>query len=162
MDLLRAVGLVAATGTTGLMAGVFFAFSVAVMPGLRRTGDRTFVGAFQAVDRAIINPLFLSVFLAPLLTGGLAVLLHLPSQVRGVLPWTVVAFALYLATFVITVRVHVPRNDEIKAAGDPDRIADLAAVRARFDEARWRRWNHVRTVLCGASLVLFACALLAR
>ena len=29
-------------------------------------------------------------------------------------------------------------NDDLKAAGDPDRIADLAGVRQRFDEARWR------------------------
>jgi uncharacterized membrane protein len=37
----------------------------------------------------------------------------------------------------ITMAVHVPLNDAIKAAGDPDRITDLAAVREQFDEARW-------------------------
>ncbi len=30
--------------------------------------------------------------------------------------------------------------------GDPDRIEDLAAVRARFQEAKWIRWNLVRAV----------------
>ena len=33
--------------------------------------------------------------------------------------------------------VNVPLNNAIKAAGDVDRIADLAEVRRRFDEARW-------------------------
>jgi uncharacterized membrane protein len=51
---------------------------------------------------------------------------------------------LYLAVFVITARVNLPLNDGIKAAGDPDRSADLAAVRGQFDEARWIRWNIVR------------------
>ena len=39
--------LIAATLTTGLMAGVFGIYSNAIMPGLRRTDDRTFVAAFQ-------------------------------------------------------------------------------------------------------------------
>jgi uncharacterized membrane protein len=42
--------------------------------------------------------------------------------------------------------VHVPLNNEIKAAGQPDQIPDLAAVRSRL-ESRWVRWNLVRTVL---------------
>jgi hypothetical protein len=37
--------------------------------------------------------------------------------VRSVLPWIVAAFVLYLAAFIITVRIHVSLNDDIKAAG---------------------------------------------
>ena len=75
------------------------------------------------------------------------------------LPWIAAPFALYLAAFVITIRVHVPLNDEIKAAGDPDRIADLATVRGRFDEARWARWNVVRAVASTVALGFLALAL---
>jgi hypothetical protein len=38
---------------------------------------------------------------------------------------------------VITLAVNVPLNDGIKAAGPPDRIGDLTAVRKRFNETRW-------------------------
>jgi uncharacterized membrane protein len=86
-----------------------------------------------------------------------AVALHI--GVAAVLPWTLVALGLYVVVFVITIRVNVPRNDAIKAAGDPDGIADLAAVRGQFDEARWVRWNHVRTVLTTAALASLAWAL---
>jgi uncharacterized membrane protein len=151
MELARGAALVAATVTMGLMAGVFGIYSNAIMPGLGRTDDRTFVGAFQSIDRAIINPLFLATFLGALLLSGLAAVLHLGAEGRSVLPWAVAAFVLYLAVFVITMGVNVPLNDGLKAAGDPDRIADLAAVRARFDEARWVRWNLVRTVACAAA-----------
>jgi uncharacterized membrane protein len=48
----------------------------------------------------------------------------------------------------------VPLNDQLKAAGDPDRIADLASVRERFNEARWAGWNLVRAI---ASTVAFGC-----
>jgi uncharacterized membrane protein len=80
--------------------------------------------------------------------------LHVPADRRSVLPWIAVALILYLVVFVITIGVNVPLNDAIKAAGDPDRIADLAMVRERFDEARWVRWNNVRTL---ASTAAFGC-----
>ena len=41
------------------MAGVFAIFAHTIMPGLRKTDDRTFVSAFQQLDRAIINPWFM-------------------------------------------------------------------------------------------------------
>lgn len=151
MELLQAVSLVAAALAVGLMAGVFFGYAVAVMPGLGRTDDRTFVGAFQAMDRAIMTPLFLAVFVGALLLTGLAAALHLSGDAQAVLPWVLGAFVLYLATFAITIRVNVPLNNAIKAAGDSDRI-DPAAVRAQFGEGKWVRWNIVRTVLTTAAL----------
>ncbi len=46
----------------GLMAGLFAAFSYAVMPGLRRTDDDTFVRAMRAINEAILNPVFGVIF----------------------------------------------------------------------------------------------------
>jgi uncharacterized membrane protein len=152
MDALQGISLLAATIAVGLMAGVFALYSLAIMPGLRRTDDRTFVGAFQQIDTAIVNPLFLSIFIGALLLIGLAALLHLGEGT--VLPWILAAFVLYLYVFVSTVRVNVPSNVYIKGAGDPDRIEDLAGVRERFDEAKWTRWNLARTI---ATTVAFGC-----
>jgi uncharacterized membrane protein len=137
MEFLRGAVLIAATITLGLVAGVFCLYANTIMPGLRRTDDRTFVGAFQSMDKAIINPLFMVTFFGALVLTGLAAVLHLGADGRPVLPWIAVAFVLYLAVVVITLAVNVPLNDGIKAAGDPDRIGDLAAVRKRFNEARW-------------------------
>lgn len=151
------VVLVAAAITTGLVAGVFTLYAHTIMPGLRRTDDRTFVSAFQSIDRAIINPWFMFCFFGALLLTGLATALHLQSG-RGTLPWLAVAFALYLVAVVITLAVNVPLNDAIKAAGDPDRINDLAQVRRAFDEAKWAAWNLVRV---GTSTAAFGCLLVA-
>ncbi|HZY27542.1 MAG TPA: DUF1772 domain-containing protein [Jiangellaceae bacterium] len=155
MDAVRAMSLIAATMSMGLMAGVFGLYAHTIMPGLGRTDDRTFVGAFQAIDRAIINPWFLAGgFVGALVFTALAAVLHVPADRRSVLPWIAVALILYLVVFVITIGVNVPLNDAIKAAGDPDRIADPAMVRERFDEARWVAWNNVRTL---ASTAAFGC-----
>jgi uncharacterized membrane protein len=144
--------LVAATMTVGLMAGVFGLYAHTIMPGLGKTDDRTFVGAFQEIDKAIINPLFIPTFVGALALTGVAAALHLRQDGRPALPWVVAAFVLYLAVFVITIRVHLPLNDEIKAAGDPDRIADLSTVREEFDETKWARWNIARALLSTAAL----------
>jgi uncharacterized membrane protein len=157
MEALQGISLIAATLAMGLMAGVFAIYSNAIMPGLRRTDDRTFVGAFQAIDTAIINPLFLPTFLGALALTALAAALNLGEG--SVLPWVLAAFALYLVTFVITIRVNVPLNNAIKAAGRPDEIADLAGVRQRFDEDRWSRMNLVRAIATTIALGCLAWAL---
>jgi uncharacterized membrane protein len=150
----RTFVLFAATVATGLTAGVFGLYAHTIMRGLGGTDDRTFVGAFQAIDRAIINPVFMLTFFGALILIGVAAATSLRGDGRASLPWILAAGLLYLASVVITMVVNVPLNDAIKAAGDPDRIADLAAVRANFHEARWIAWNVVRTL---TTTVAFGC-----
>jgi uncharacterized membrane protein len=154
------VTLAMATITMGLMAGVFGLYSHAIMPGLARTDDRTFIGAFQAIDRAIINAWFIPVFIGALVLTGATALLHLGGDGPSVVGWIAAAFVLYLAVVIITVAVNVPLNDAIKAAGEPDAIGDLGEVRRRFDQTRWVRWNLVRTVATTAAFVSLVVALM--
>lgn len=156
MESVRLLTLILAALAVGTMTGVMGLYANTIMPGLRRTDDRTFVGAFQAIDTAIINPLFLATFFGGLIFTGLAAVLHLAEEARDAVPWITTAFVLYLAVVIATVTVNVPLNDGIKAAGDPDQINDLAAVRSDFHEVRWVRSNLVRTVL---TLAAFACLL---
>jgi uncharacterized membrane protein len=154
MQLLSGAVLVAAILAMGLAAGVFSLYAHTIMPGLGQADDRTFVGAFQAIDKAIINPWFMASFFGALALTGLAAALQLSGDRRNVLPWIAAAFILYLIAVVITLAVNVPLNDTIKAAGDPDRIGDLAEVRRHFGEARWSAWNLIRTV---TSTAAFGC-----
>ena len=151
LEVMRVTILVAAALAAGLLAGLFYAFAVSVMPGLGRIDSRTFVDAMQQINVAILNPwFFASFFGAPVLTA-VAAALHLRADGRAVLPWTVAAFALCAVTLIITIRVNVPLNEALAAAGSPDRIADLAEVRERF-EATWVRWNIARAVASTAAL----------
>lgn len=156
MDGLRVAVLMVAVLTTGLMAGVYAIYWNAFMPGLAKTDDRTFVGAFQATDRAIINPLFLGLgFLGSLVFTLLAALLSLGEDTRS---WLAIAFVLNLITTILTIAVNVPLNDALKAAGDPETI-DVAAARAAFNEPRWRTFNGVRVVLNTVAFALLAWSL---
>jgi uncharacterized membrane protein len=153
------VTLLPATLTMGLAAGVFGDWAHTIMPGLGTTDDRTFVGAFQALERAIYNPLSMLALMGALAFTGVAAVLYLRADNRAPLPWVAVAFGLYLGAFVITMAVHVPLNDVLTAAGDPDRIANLAAVRDAFDETRWVAWHIVRTIATTAAFGCLAWAL---
>ena len=154
MELVRGAALLAATMTMGISAGVYQLYAFAIMPGLRRTDDRTFVGAFQQIDRAIIGPWLFLFFFGALVFTALAAALHFGADERSALAWIGSAFVLYLAVFVMTLAINVPLNDGIKASGEPEEIADLAAVRERFHEAKWVRWNIFRSM---ASTVAFGC-----
>jgi uncharacterized membrane protein len=157
MNALRTVSLLAAAISTGLTAGVFGLYAHTIMPGLAKTDDRTFVGAFQSIDRAIINPWFLAGGFFGALVSTLAATIS--NLGRDVLPWTAAALLLYLVAVAITIAINVPLNDAIKAAGDPDRISDLSAVRTQFNETRWTTWNLVRMVTSTAAFALLTWAL---
>ena len=155
----QTIALLAAMIMTGLTAGVFGLYAHTIMPGLGKTDDRTFVGSFQAIDRAIINPLFMLTFFGALVVSIAAVLLHLGGGARKVLPWILAATVLYLVGVIATMAINVPLNDAIKAAGNPDQIPDLAAVRANFHETRWVAWNIVRTITTTVAFVCLGWAL---
>ena len=158
VDSLRVLSLLAATLATGLMAGLYFAFSCAVMPGLARTDDRTFVDAMQWINVRILNAWFALAFGGAFVLTAVALVLHLPVGGRAVLPWVAVGLVLYVGTLLVTFRVNVPLNDALVAAGDPSAMADIASAREGF-EPRWVRWNAVRAVLAAGALVALAVGL---
>jgi uncharacterized membrane protein len=157
MRLAQTVTLLVAVACTGLMAGLFFAFANAVMPGLARSSDRTYVESMQRINESILNPLFLTIFMGGLLVTGAAAAVHVGSD-RQVLPWVIGALLLYGVMFVITMAVNVPLNDELDAVGTPTDAAGWADARHDF-ESRWVPWNVLRAVLNVAAFAVLAWAL---
>ena len=152
-DLIISALPIVATVMTGLLAGLFYGFACAVMPGLQRVDDRTFVDTMRSINRRIVNGWFLLCFLgAPVLTLAAAVGQFV---LRGEdSRWPIAgAVAFSAASLVITAAVNVPLNNALDAADDPARSTDPAVIRRRF-EGRWVRWNIGRTA---ASTGAFAC-----
>ena len=156
--LLFALTLGSALGC-GLMAGAFFAFSSFVMKALARLPPAHGIAAMQSINVAVINPLFLGVFLG---TAATCTALAVSALVRWHQPGAAFLLAgslLYLAgTFLVTMVFNVPRNDAL-AAVDPA-SAEGARVWAGY-LSRWTAWNHVRTLaaLAAASALTLALTL---
>ncbi|MQY15683.1 hypothetical protein SRB5_58710 [Streptomyces sp. RB5] len=140
---LKDVALSSATVLTGLSAGLYAAFSYAVMPALGRSDDRTFVVTMREINRAILNGWFVLIFLGSLAALIAAAVSHRRTRV---LPWILGALGLYAVVLVVTMGLNVPLNDTLDAAGVPSSAAGLARVRADFEDP-WVRWNNVRTVV---------------
>jgi uncharacterized membrane protein len=150
--------LVAATIAMGLASGLFYTFACSVMIGLGQADDRTFVEAMQRINVGILNLWFAASFGGAFVLTAIAAVVSLRVDGRPALPWIVAALTLYVGTLVITFFVNIPLNDQLAAAGEPDRIADLRAVRQRF-EGRWVRWNVVRALTSTAAFGCLAWAL---
>ncbi|MFI5828082.1 DUF1772 domain-containing protein [Streptomyces sp. NPDC051578] len=138
--------LVAATVGTGLMAGLYFAFDISVIPGLGRGDDETYVTAMRNINDAIDNGLFGLLFVGAFIATGVAA----AQQQRGGRPhaarWAWTAFALYTLSLVVTALVNLPLNAQLARAG-----SDFTAARAGFG-TRWRAGNVVRTLACATAL----------
>ncbi|HEX4572527.1 MAG TPA: hypothetical protein VH184_18985, partial [Dongiaceae bacterium] len=66
--LLFALAFLSALGS-GLMAGLFFAFSAFVMAALGRIVPAAGIAAMQSINVTILNPLFFSVFFGTVATS---------------------------------------------------------------------------------------------
>lgn len=154
----RFASLIAATITMGLVSGLFYGFSVAVMPGLRASSDRTVIETMQRINVAILNGWFLLGYMGSLVFTALALGLHLPGDGGHALVPLAGALAAYVLAMIVTARVNIPLNNALEKAGPVDRIADPAAVRRAF-EGTWVRANVWRTLLCTVSFGLLAWAL---
>ncbi|MFE7525690.1 DUF1772 domain-containing protein [Kitasatospora sp. NPDC057542] len=145
--------LVGATIAMGLMAGLFFAFDVSVMPGLAAGDDGTYVTAMQHINKSIDgNGLFGLVFIGAFLATGIAAWLQHKAGRRRAALWAAAATVLYVVALIVTMGVNIPLNNELAAAGDVSQIHDLAAVRAKFADT-WVPVNMLRTALCTGGLL---------
>ncbi|MFF2082039.1 DUF1772 domain-containing protein [Kitasatospora sp. NPDC058162] len=150
--------LVGATIAMGLMAGLFFAFDVSVMPGLAAGDDRTYVTAMQHINKSIENGMFGLVFTGAFIATGIAAWLQHKAGRRQAALWAAGATLLYVVALMVTMGVNIPLNNDLAAAGDPSQIHDFAAVRTHF-EGTWVAANMFRTALCTAGLLALSRAL---
>ena len=138
---------------TGLQAGTYYTWASGVMPGLARVNDRTFVNAFQQMNIAIVNPVFMASFFgAPALAVAAAVVTRGPAR-----PLVIAGAALAMATLVITAAGNIPLNNALDRAGPVDKIIDVASLRQSFEKP-WVRLNIMRAVTSTASLTALAWA----
>jgi uncharacterized membrane protein len=143
--LVPAVHLAAAV-LASLLAGFYLAFSLTIMPALARLPDRVLVTVMQTVNRVIVRSGFALLFVgAPLTALATAVLVPLAGASAPLVALAVTGAVLQVASIVMTVVVHLPRNDALDRA-DPYDAGDVARAREAF-ERPWTRAHRVRTAM---------------
>jgi uncharacterized membrane protein len=142
---------------SGLLGGLYFAYSNSVMPALAKMPPTQGMAAMNHVNVVIMNPAFLGLFM------GIAILslLLIAAAFLGwtVRPgWVIVGAALCLIGHIaVTMGINVPMNNAL-AAGVPD-STQAAQLWATFLD-RWVFWNNVRALACTGALAAFIVALM--
>jgi uncharacterized membrane protein len=151
------IGTVAAAVAAGLVTGVLFAFSTSVMPALGRRPDAEGMAAMQAMNSAILNPVFLALFSgAALLCAALAVTAPFTADESHAVLRGLGAGLHVVGVFGLTTGVNVPMNDALDAS-DPASAAGADLWRGYL--RRWTAWNHLRTVAGAVATALLVASL---
>ncbi|NVK54206.1 MAG: DUF1772 domain-containing protein [Alteromonadaceae bacterium] len=131
--------------TVGLMAGVYVAFSVIVMPALKQVDAENGATVMQIINRDIVSSVFMFLFW---LSSLLSLFLLVVSQ-----QWIVKGgCALYLVGMLgVTAVFNVPLNKQLEAVTPHTKLM----VWRRY-LTRWCWWNHCRTVTSAITLIVFA------
>ncbi len=156
-ELMDALIFAAVLGS-GLVAGIFFAFSSFVMRALGQLRENQGIAAMKAINVTVLNPWF---FLAFFGTGAVCLpiaFLALGSAAGIHRAYLLAGCALYLLGCVlVTMAFNVPLNNRL-AAAEPE-SSGAEALWADY-LSRWTLWNHVRTAASLAAAGLFVMALL--
>jgi uncharacterized membrane protein len=149
--LIPALAFAAAIGS-GLMAGLFFIFSVCIMQALARLPAEQGIAAMNAINVVIQNPLFLSAFMGTALLALALVVLAFLSGGNGSLLLAAGGIVYVAGVLIVTIVFNVPMNDALGAATPGQAAIEIWQQRYLTD---WVWWNHVRTVSSIGALALF-------
>lgn len=160
MPTLQTISLTGAALTTGLIAGLFYAYFCSVNPGLHQLADAEYLTAMQSINRAILNPVFFISFLGAPILLVLGTWLQYSPTISLRCWFLGGAAVVYLLGVVgVTGMGNIPLNEALDSlnlsALSPE---ELASQRSTF-EGPWNSLNTTRTVASILSfvLVLIAC-----
>ena len=156
IPLIPALAFAAAIGS-GLMAGLFFIFSVCIMQALSRLPPEQGIAAMNAINVVIQNPIFLSAFMGTALLGLALIVVAFISGGEG--RWLLAAGGLVyvVGVLLVTIVFNVPMNDALaKVSGSG---AEATALWTAYLKD-WTWWNHVRTIASLLASIAFVRALM--
>ncbi|XOV83680.1 MAG: DUF1772 domain-containing protein [bacterium] len=153
-EILKWTVIIACVGS-GMMAGLFGAFSTFMMKALGSLSDDEGIKAMQAINRLIVRPSFLVVFFG---TGILCIVSAILSygSTQGNASLTMAATAIYLSACIVsTIAFNIPLNNQLDDV-EPD-SQQGRELWARYLLV-WTRWNHLRSLATLVSALLLGSA----
>ena len=145
--------------TTGLIAGLFYSWTVSVTPGIHKLGDREYLLAFQAMNKAILNPFFFLSFIGTVVLLPCATWIHFSIDRTKFYLLLAASLIYWIGILGVTAAGNVPMNESLAALDvNAASTAEISARRLAF-ESRWNLLNTVRTLTSISSfvLVIIAC-----
>jgi uncharacterized membrane protein len=139
--------LIITTLFSGLMAGLFYAWSISVTPGLAKINDGSYLQAFQSMNRAILNPVFFVVFFSLVVLLPLLSYFSFQTSISNQFWYVILATLLYYVGIMgVTIGGNVPLNSTLEALQIEAMTPEQMDVFRKGFESKWNRLNHIRTI----------------
>ncbi len=127
---------------SGLVAGVFLAFSDFVMRSLAATAPTTGIDAMQVINRKVYGSVFIALLLGTAPAAAVIAALAVATQAPGA-AWLVSGAVIYGGgVLVVTMICNVPMNKRLDAMDQT--LNSTQSYWADYAKT-WTRWNHLRT-----------------
>lgn len=141
--------------STGLSAGLFYAWTVSVIPGTKRMADHSYLEAMQHINRAILNPAFFAIFFGALLLMLWNTYLEFKIDIGPSFYFSLGALAVYLVgTIGVTAAGNVPLNEALELIQLNSLGSEELKVTRMAYEVKWNRLHYIRTLFAVISFVL--------
>jgi uncharacterized membrane protein len=151
--------LIISTLFSGLMAGLFYAWSISVTPGLAKINDGSYLQAFQAMNRAILNPLFFIVIFGLVILLPLLSYLTFQSSISNQFWYVITATTLYFVGIMgVTIGGNVPLNNALEALQIESMTPEQMDEFRKSFESKWNRLNTIRTISSAITFLLLVIA----
>ncbi len=142
---------------SGLMAGVYFAFSGFIMAAFARIETSAGILAMQSINDVILRSAFMPLFLGTSFAAAGVAVVALSDLSRSGAILMMSAGVLYFGgMFLSTLFFNGPLNKKLK---DADSHSAYGAEVWDLYLRRWTHWNHVRSIASLVSSVLFFIAI---
>ena len=141
--------------STGIMSGIFFTWTNAVKPGIGALNNISYLTAFKAMNKAILNPMFYITFILPVLTIPISACMNYSSPNFYVFKLLLACTLIYLfGVFMVTINGNIPINELLENT-DLQKITEteLSSLRDNI-ENKWNNLNLIRTISSFISFLL--------
>jgi len=130
--------------SSGLMAGIYFAFSVFIMQAFGRIDTAQAITAMNAINKTILRSLFMPLFFGSSIISLLLIIMGYYHWDETNSELILLAGALYFSgMFICTALFNVPLNNSL-ASQDPN-SENAYPVWTHYLKT-WTNWNHLRTI----------------
>jgi uncharacterized membrane protein len=138
---------------TGMVAGVFLAFSTFIMAALGRVSPANGISAMQMINITVVTPIFMAVLFGSAIICLAFAYVSFRSGLSGPSSIIMGGSLLYLCGVIgVTMFANVPLNDALRGI-DPQSAASSEFWQSY--QQKWTFWNHIRCLAAIASCAAF-------
>ena len=155
---IKSIILFGAVILTGLSAGLFYAWSVSVIPGTQKVSHEVYLQTMQSINRAILNPAFFFIFFGSIALLSIASVYQFHTSKLTFYLVLASAICYLIGTVGVTGLGNVPLNNQLDALDLAELKNSKLAEFRTFYESKWNLLHQVRTICAMGSFVLVVLA----